>query len=280
MSPRDAHDYPRPAVAVDLVVLTLVDAVLHVLLVRRGEAPFKGRWALPGGFVRVGEDDPGEDLGAAAARELEEETGLPAKSMYLEQLTAFGAARRDPRMRVITIAYFALVRPDLVPFVKAGGDAEKARFWPLDEWQPGRAKTAAPPLVGMAGDERFASGEVPARSEPGIFMQWGVLMLGVRAEQKTDCGSFVLTAGRPLDGNLLGALAPGHLVLLTDVRGYPLAASAGRPEAELLLGQARIVDGERPDDPADFARRIDGLLLALLNPPDREGPAEQKDPEP
>ncbi|HEU4420294.1 MAG TPA: sigma 54-interacting transcriptional regulator [Planctomycetota bacterium] len=106
------------------------------------------------------------------------------------------------------------------------------------EWQPGRAKTAAPPIVGMAGDERFASGEVPARSEPGVFMQWGVLMLGVRAEQKTDCGSFVLTAGRPLDGNLLGALAPGHLVLLTDVRGYPLAASAGRPEADLLLGQA------------------------------------------
>jgi 8-oxo-dGTP diphosphatase len=133
MSPRDAHDYPRPAVAVDLVVLTLVDAVLHVLLVRRGEAPFKGRWALPGGFVRVGEDDPGEDLDAAAARELQEETGLPAKSMYLEQLAAFGAARRDPRMRVITIAYFALVRPGLVPFVKAGGDAEKARFWPLDE---------------------------------------------------------------------------------------------------------------------------------------------------
>ena len=122
------------------------------------------------------------------------------------------------------------------------------------EWQPGRAKTAAPPIVGMAGDERFASGEVPARGEPGVFMQWGALMLGVRAEQKTDCGSFVLTAGRPLDGNLLGALAPGHLVLLTDVRGYPLAASAGRPEADQLLGQAL--------DPPVMAQREQALATA------------------
>ncbi|HEX6813541.1 MAG TPA: sigma 54-interacting transcriptional regulator, partial [Planctomycetota bacterium] len=123
------------------------------------------------------------------------------------------------------------------------------------EWQPSPGKIAAPPTVVMAGDERFASTEAPARKEPGVFMQWGVLMLGVRAEQPSPCGSFVLTAGRPLDGNLLGALAPGHLVMLTDVRGYPLAASAGRPEADLMLRQAL--------DPPVMAQREHALAVAV-----------------
>src|SRR5687767_7631832 len=101
--------YPRPAVTVDIVIFTIVDADLKVLLVRRNEHPFKGRWALPGGFVRVGDarEDQGEDLDEAAARELAEETGLPRGSAYLEQLGAFGKANRDPRMRVISVAYFA-----------------------------------------------------------------------------------------------------------------------------------------------------------------------------
>jgi 8-oxo-dGTP diphosphatase len=127
--------YPRPAVTVDIVVLTLIDAELSVLLVKRGEHPFKGRFALPGGFVRVGDGkrDQGEDLDAAAERELAEETGLRPKSAYLEQLAAFGKAGRDPRMRVISIAYFALVRPTLVPFVEAGGDAAHASWLRVDD---------------------------------------------------------------------------------------------------------------------------------------------------
>jgi 8-oxo-dGTP diphosphatase len=117
--------YARPAVTVDLVVLTVVDAELRVLLVRRNEHPSKGAWALPGGFVRVGDGHhaQGEDLEAAAARELEEETGLTTSDVFLEQLGAFGKAGRDPRMRVITVAYYALVRPDLVARVRPGGDA-------------------------------------------------------------------------------------------------------------------------------------------------------------
>lgn len=117
--------YARPAVTVDLVVFTVVDAELRVLLVRRNEHPGKGTWALPGGFVRVGDGhkDQGEDLEAAAVRELEEETGLKTSQVFLEQLATFGKAGRDPRMRVITVAYYALVRPDLVPLVRAGGDA-------------------------------------------------------------------------------------------------------------------------------------------------------------
>jgi 8-oxo-dGTP diphosphatase len=127
--------FPRPAVTVDVVVFTLKDAILHVLLVRRGEHPFKGRWAIPGGFVRVGEDAnaQGEDLDAAAARELEEETGLGARThdVPLEQLRAFGAAGRDPRMRVISVAYYALVRPELAPLVRGGGDAAAAEWHPV-----------------------------------------------------------------------------------------------------------------------------------------------------
>ena len=103
------------------------------------------------------------------------------------------------------------------------------------EWQP---KDGGEPVVVVAGDERMVRAEAPARLDPGLFMQWGQLMLGVRAEQVAPPGSFALTAGRPLDGELLGALAPGHDLLLTDVRGYPLAASAGRPSADRLLQQA------------------------------------------
>lgn len=127
-------DFPRPSVTVDIAAFSVIDAELRVLLVRRGEHPFKGAWALPGGFVRVGEGqrDQGEDLDAAAARELEEETALAVADVYLEQLAAFGRAGRDPRMRVITIAYCALIRPDLVPLVKAGGDAAAAEWISVD----------------------------------------------------------------------------------------------------------------------------------------------------
>jgi 8-oxo-dGTP diphosphatase len=115
---------------VDIAAFSVIDAELRVLLVRRGEHPFKGTWALPGGFVGVGDGhrDQGEDLDAAAARELEEETALTVADVYLEQLGAFGRAGRDPRMRVITVAYYALIRPDLVPLVRAGGDAATAEW--------------------------------------------------------------------------------------------------------------------------------------------------------
>ncbi|MCB9641346.1 MAG: NUDIX hydrolase [Myxococcales bacterium] len=121
-------DFARPLVAVDLVVFTILDADLKVLLIQRDEPPFKSQWALPGGFVRVGDayEDQGEDLETAAHRELAEETGLPVGSVYLEQLYTFGKAQRDPRTRVFSVTHYALVRPDLAPFVRAGGDAAAA----------------------------------------------------------------------------------------------------------------------------------------------------------
>src|SRR5262249_30177576 len=91
-----------------------------------------------GGFLRVGDArrDQGEDLDEAARRELKEETRLEAKQLYLEQLYTFGRAGRDPRMRVVTVAYYALVRPDLAPFVAAGGDAAHAAWHSLQHLPP------------------------------------------------------------------------------------------------------------------------------------------------
>ena len=118
--------YPSVAVTVDLVVLTIRDEQLAALVVERGEEPYAGRWALPGGFVR-----PGEDLGQAATRELVEETGMAVEPLHLEQLASYGAPDRDPRMRVITVAYLGLA-PDL-PLPTAGGDAAGARWAPIGQ---------------------------------------------------------------------------------------------------------------------------------------------------
>src|SRR5512135_2808998 len=97
------YQYPRAALTVDCVVFGFDESDLQVLLIERGLAPFKGRWALPGGFVRVD-----ETLDAAARRELQEEAGLT--NVFLEQLYTFGAVNRDPRERVISVAYYALVK--------------------------------------------------------------------------------------------------------------------------------------------------------------------------
>ena len=137
----DAHRYARPSVTVDLVIFTVLDTDLKVLLIQRAEHPEKGKWALPGGFLRVreGEDNQGEDLEAAAHRELAEETGLPIGSAYLEQLYTFGRAGRDPRTRVISGSWYALIRPDLAPVVTAGSDASAVSWFSLEELPPNLA---------------------------------------------------------------------------------------------------------------------------------------------
>jgi 8-oxo-dGTP diphosphatase len=131
-------DYPPVAVTVDIVLLTIHQDALAVLLIRRGGEPFKGSLALPGGFIQ-----PTEDLDTAAARELAEETG--AKGVHLEQLASYGTPDRDPRMRVVSVAYLALT-PD-PPAVTAGSDAASAEWVPvatfLDASLPGRPSLLA-----------------------------------------------------------------------------------------------------------------------------------------
>ncbi|HET8630914.1 MAG TPA: NUDIX domain-containing protein [Thermomicrobiales bacterium] len=119
------HRYP--AIAVDMVIFAVAGDDLAVLLVRRRNEPYRGRWAIPGGFV-----EEGESLDDAAGRELREETGVA--DVYLEQLYTFGEPGRDPRGRVISVAYFALLRK---PRAVAGADdAEDARWFPLGALPP------------------------------------------------------------------------------------------------------------------------------------------------
>jgi 8-oxo-dGTP diphosphatase len=123
---KESWKVPRVAVAVDLAVLTVRDDKLQILLIERAIAPFRGTLALPGGFIASKE----EDLDVAAARELAEETGLEANRLHLEQMRTYGAPDRDPRGRVVTICYLAVV-PNL-PLPTAGGDARAARWTPVD----------------------------------------------------------------------------------------------------------------------------------------------------
>jgi 8-oxo-dGTP diphosphatase len=125
----DPRAFAPIAVTVDVVALTLRAGRLQVLAVRRGEPPFAGRWALPGGFVRAG----CESLDEAAARELAEETGLEAAALgrvHLEQLGSYGSPARDPRMHVVSVAYLAFA-PGL-PDARPGGDAAGAGWLPLE----------------------------------------------------------------------------------------------------------------------------------------------------
>ena len=121
----DPSQYERPSVTVDVVIFSLIAEELKVLLIRRKRWPFAGMWAIPGGFVRME-----ESLEEAAARELAEETGV--RDVYMEQLYTFGAPDRDPRTRVITVAYFALVPADAIGEHRAGTDAAETRWFPVD----------------------------------------------------------------------------------------------------------------------------------------------------
>ena len=120
-----SYDYPRPALAVDCVVFAVDERELKVLLIRRGQPPFQGKWALPGGFVRID-----ESLEDAARRELEEETGL--QKVFLEQLYTFGAPDRDPRERVVSVAYYALVKLS-DHAVRAATDASDAAWFAVSK---------------------------------------------------------------------------------------------------------------------------------------------------
>lgn len=117
------YKYPHPAVTTDCIVFGFDGTKLNLLLINRGIEPYKGSWALPGGFMKI--DETAEQ---GALRELQEETGV--KDIYIEQMQAFTAVDRDPRERVMTIAFMAFVRQEKYEVI-AGDDAAKAQWFPV-----------------------------------------------------------------------------------------------------------------------------------------------------
>ena len=118
------YDYPRPCVTTDSLIFRKMDKVWHVLLIERNNEPFKGFWALPGGFLEMD-----EDLDTCAARELQEETGLTG--IGLHQFHAFGKPLRDPRHRTISVAFWGIDRTQQK--ASGGDDAARAQWFALDK---------------------------------------------------------------------------------------------------------------------------------------------------
>jgi 8-oxo-dGTP diphosphatase len=144
------YEYPRPALSVDCVVFGFDGGDLKVLLIRRDLEPFKGRWALPGGFVE--QDEP---IDHAARRELEEETGL--SKVFLEQLYTFGDPGRDPRGHTVTVAHYALVKLSDHE-ARAASDASHADWFPATDPPPlafDHARILAAALERLRGKVRY-----------------------------------------------------------------------------------------------------------------------------
>jgi 8-oxo-dGTP diphosphatase len=124
----DIFDYPHPYVTVDPIIFAIEDNQLKVLLVKRGTDPYKGKWSIPGGFVNID-----ESLEEAAHRELEEETGV--KNVYMEQLYTYGKPKRDPRYRIISVAFFALIDHTKLNMTQPskGNEIIKSEWFPINK---------------------------------------------------------------------------------------------------------------------------------------------------
>lgn len=217
----DAAAFPRVAVTVDLVVLTLRDGELNVLLVERGASPFRGALALPGGFVQ-----PRETLDAAAARELAEETGLREVPGHLEQLRTYGDPDRDPRMRVVSVAYLALA-PDL-PDPVPGTDAASARWVPVGGTSAGALAFDHAQIL-SDGVER-ARAKLEYTSLATAFCAPEFTVADLRAVYEA-------VWGRPLDPRNFHRKVTGTPGLLADT-GRTRAEGRGRPAVLYRPGPA------------------------------------------
>lgn len=153
----DPSQYDRPSVTVDVLVFTVVGGVLHLMMERRSAAPFEGKWALPGGFIRMD-----ESADEAAGRVLFEETGV--KGVHMEQLYTFSAVDRDPRMRVLSVAYIAAVPYDRITF-SPGRDVDEIKLFKvsgidgdgIDTGEKGAVEqdSSGLALVSLGGDEAY-----------------------------------------------------------------------------------------------------------------------------
>ena len=125
------YEWPRPMVTTDAVIFAVTAEATKLLLVKRGKDPYKGKWAIPGGFINID-----EELEDSAARELQEETGLTG--IKLEQMHTFGTCGRDPRGRQITVVYMGIIKEGL-DRIKAGDDAALAQWFDIDKLPPNMA---------------------------------------------------------------------------------------------------------------------------------------------
>ena len=239
MSSRD-HSPARFPVAVDVVALTVRDDVLHVLLVTRLIEPFRGRLALPGGFVL-----PGEDLQEAAVRELAEETGVEKVSGHLEQLGSYGPGGRDPRGDVLAVAHL-LLAPDF-PVLSAGSDAEMAAWYPV-----GSVLDEHGIRLAFDHEKILSDGLERARSK----LEYSPLAAAFCGEEFTIAqlrAVYEAVWGLPLDARNFHRKATGTPGFLEET-GKVTAGETGRPAALY-----RLVEAARPE-PGHPARTV-------LNPP-------------
>lgn len=215
------------AVTVDLVVLTIRDEQLCVLAVRRGAPPYRGRWALPGGFVR-GE----EGLLEAAQRELAEETGLGELPVHLEQLATYGEPRRDPRMRVVSVAYLALAAA--LPEPAAGTDAAEAR------WRPVADLLSSSKRLAFDHDEILADGLDRARAK----LEYSPLATAFCAEEFTVAELrhvYEVVWGTPLDPRNFHRKVTGSPGFLRPT-GRRTTRNGGRPAQLYRRGDATLLN--------------------------------------
>lgn len=233
----DPSDFPPFAVTVDVVILTMVDGVLQVLLVRRGQAPFEGMWAVPGGFKL-----PAETLDEAATRELVEETGVDAASL-LTQFGAYGDPGRDPRMNVVTVGYLAVLRD--VGAVVAGSDAADAALHPIAEVLDGRVELAFDhPRIVRDAVERVRV-ELEVTGVATAFVGPTFTLAELRAVYEAVWGV-------RLDGANFrrSVVSEGEWVIPTGRRARP-GAAGGKPAELFRAGKAWLHGGpiRRPQRP-------------------------------
>jgi len=215
------------AVTVDLVVLTIREDELCVLAVRRGGSPYRGRWALPGGFV-----EEEEDLLGAAQRELAEETGLEGLAVHLEQLATYGAPRRDPRMRVVSVAYLALAAE--LPEPAAGTDAAEAR------WRPVADLLSSPSRLAFDHDEILADGLERARAK----LEYSPLATAFCADEFTVAELrhvYEVVWGAELDPRNFHRKVTGSPGFLVPT-GRRTTRNAGRPAQLYRRGRAALLN--------------------------------------
>jgi len=235
----DPEAFPRVAVTVDVVVLTLHARKLHVLLIERGAEPWRGAWALPGGFIR-----PDETLEEAAARELREETGVDA-SAHLEQIGSYGDPGRDPRMRVVSVAYLAVL--PRVDGVAAGSDAARAELVAIDELFGGKRpralafdhETILRDAIHQAREKLSSTSLATAFVGPEFTLAELREVYEAAWDVQFDPGNFRRKV-----------LSIKNFILPTGKRAAPGKEGGKPPETYRSFGRARIHPPMQPPEPA------------------------------